>query len=133
MNKMGILKIIKSICKILSYTLILMTITVIFKKSIYIDNSYYGLWCLIISVIIFLLNKTIKPLIVWLTLPITGITLGLFYPCINMIILYFVSFITGNHFNITGNIFIVFFIAILISILNFIMNEIINWLFRKEK
>ena len=36
MNKMGILKIIKSICKILSYTLILMTITVIFKKSIYI-------------------------------------------------------------------------------------------------
>ncbi len=125
--------IVKWICKILGYALILMTISIIFKKSIYIDNSNYGIWCLLISIIIYLLNKTVKPLLFWLTLPITGITLGLFYPFINILILYSVSFILGNHFNITGNIFLAFLIAILISIMNFIMNEIIDWLFRKEK
>ncbi len=123
----------KWIFKILGYTLILMTISIIFKKSIYIDNANYGIWCLLISIIIFLLNNTVKPLLFWLTLPITAITLGLFYPFINILILYLVSFIMGNHFNITGNIFIVFLIAILISLMNFIMNEIIDWLFRKEK
>lgn len=125
--------IVKWICKILGYALILMTISIIFKKSIYIDNSNYGIWCLLISIIIYLLNKTVKPLLFWLTLPITGITLGLFYPFINILILYSVSFILGNHFNITGNIFLAFLIAILISGMNFIMNEIIDWLFRKEK
>ena len=33
--------------------------------------------------IIFILNRTIKPLLVFLTLPLTAITLGLFYPLIN--------------------------------------------------
>ena len=133
MKKINLLKIIKWISKILGYTLILMTISMLFKRSIYIDHSYYGIWCLLISLIIFLLNKTIKPLLFWLTLPITGLTLGLFYPCINMIILYFVALIMRDHFNITGNILIVFIIAILISLMNFVMNEIIKWLFRKEK
>lgn len=132
MKKISLKKIIKWISKIFGYTLILMTVAVIFKKSIYIDASFYGFWCVLISLIIFLLNKTVKPLLFWLTLPITGLTLGLFYPCINMVILYFVSLIMGNHFNITGNILIIFLIAVLISLMNFVMNEIINWLFRKE-
>lgn len=133
MKNIKSITIVKWICKILGYALILMTISIIFKKSIYIDNSNYGIWCLLISIIIYLLNKTVKPLLFWLTLPITGITLGLFYPFINILILYSVSFILGNHFNITGNIFLAFLIAILISGMNFIMNEIIDWLFRKEK
>ena len=36
--------------------------------------------------LLFILNKTIKPLLFYLTIPITGITLGLFYPFINLII-----------------------------------------------
>lgn len=125
--------VVKWFCKVLGYTLILMSISMLFKNSIYIDNSYYGIWCLFISIIIYLLNKTIKPIIFWLTLPITGLTLGLFYPCINVVILYLVAFITGSHFDIPGNILVVFLIAVIISLMNFMMNEIINWLFRKEK
>ena len=32
-----------------------------------------------ISILIYILNKTVKPILFKLTLPITGITLGLFY------------------------------------------------------
>ena len=87
----------------------------------YIDNSYYGLWCLIASILIYLLNKTIKPFLVWLTIPITGITLGLFYPFINLIILKIVSFILGDHFAIYGIWFAVL-VSICISILNVILD-----------
>ena len=31
-------------------------------------------------------KQTIKPFLVWLTIPITGLTMGLFYPFINLII-----------------------------------------------
>lgn len=125
--------ILKHFIYILGFSLILMTISLIFKKNIYVDNSYYGFWCLLISTIIYLLNKTIKPILFKLTLPITGLTLGLFYPFINVLILYFTSLIMGNHFKIIGNIFIIFFIAVIISIMKLFMNELIKWLFRKEK
>ena len=131
MKNKKIVLLLTNVFQILCYALILMSISMIFKKNVYIDNSYFGLWCFIISIIIFALNKTVKPLLFRLTLPITGITLGLFYPFINIIILYFVSFILGSHFNITGNILIIFLIAVLISIMNLIMNEIIKWLLRR--
>ena len=108
---------------ITSYTIILIVVSILFK-SVYIDNSYYGLWALIASVIIYILNKTIKPIIFLLTLPITGITLGLFYPFINVFILKITDWILGDYFQ-TKNIFILFFVAILISILNFLMEKVI--------
>ena len=95
--------------------------TLVFKNTLYIDNSYYGLWCLIASILIYLLNKTVKPFLVWLTIPITGITLGLFYPFINLIILKIVSFILGDHFNLYGIWFAVI-VAICISMLNVILD-----------
>ena len=109
------------IIRILGYTVILMLMTLIFKNTLYIDNSYYGLWCLIAAILIYLLNKTIKPFLVWLTIPITGITLGLFYPFINLIILKIVSFILGDHFRIYGVWFAVL-VAISISALNVILD-----------
>lgn len=117
----------------LSYSLILMTMCVLFKKSIYIDNSFFGIWSFIISIIIYVLNKTVKPLLFWLTLPITGLTLGIFYPFINVIILGIVATILGNYFNLPGGLPMLFLIAILISIMNFIMNRIIDNIFGKEK
>ena len=95
--------------------------TFVFKNTLYIDNSYYGLWCLIASVLIYLLNKTVKPFLVWLTIPITGITLGLFYPFINLIILKIVSFILKDHFNIYGIWFAVL-VSVCISVLNVILD-----------
>lgn len=117
----------------IGYTLVLITVTVLFKKTIYIDNSYLGLWPFLASIIIYALNRTVKPLLVWLTLPLTALTLGLFYPFINVLVLNIVDFVLGIHFEIHG-IWMSFIIAILISIMNGIMdNFIINPLLRKEK
>ena len=110
--------------KILGYALVLITVSIIFKNTIYIDNSYWGLWAVLASLIVFILNKTIKPILVWLTLPITALTLGLFYPRINVIILNIVDFILGSHFKIQG-IFMSVIVAIIISIMNFLLNDLV--------
>ncbi|NLL44353.1 MAG: phage holin family protein [Mollicutes bacterium] len=115
------------------YALVLISVSVIFDNTIYIDNSYFGLWALIAVIIIYILNKTIKPIIVWLTLPITGLTLGLFYPFINVFILNIVDFILGKYFEIKG-IFMGVIVAIIISIMNILMeNLIIEPLLRKGR
>ena len=114
-KRINIKKIMKWVLQIIGYSFILMCACIIFKKSIYIDNSCFGVWCLLASVLIYLLNKTVKPLLFWLTLPITGLTLGLFYPCINVIILYFVAFVMGNRFSSFFNSSIYFYNEVYIN------------------
>ena len=92
-------------------------------NTIYIDEINFIMYTLFASVIIYILNKTIKPLIFELTIPITGITMGLFYPCINIIILKITDIILSNHFDTKG-IFSLFFTVILISIFNIFINEL---------
>jgi uncharacterized membrane protein YvlD (DUF360 family) len=116
--------IINSIMSILSYTLILYFLSYIFKNTIQIDTNNFGLWGIAVSFIIFILNKTIKPKIFSLTLPITAMTLGIFYPFINVIILKIADLIFFDHFNING-LFMSFIVACLISILNIITDQII--------
>lgn len=116
-----------------AYAIILLLVSIIFKKTVQIDSSYFGVWGLITAIIIYLLNKTVKPIIVWLTLPITGVTMGLFYPFVNVIILNITDFVLGNHFNISG-IIMSFIVALFISIMNIIMEKaIIEPIIRKEK
>ncbi len=117
----------------LGYAIVLIIVSAFFKNTINVDSSYSGLWFLIASIIIYMLNKTIKPLLVWLTLPLTGLTMGLFYPFINVFILYITDFLLGNHFEING-IFMAFILAIFISIINIIMQKcVIDPLIRREK
>lgn len=106
------------------YALVLITVSVIFQKTIYIDNRLFGLWGLIAVIIVFILNRTIKPILVWMTLPLTALTLGLFYPLINILVLKITDFILGSHFEIKGTI-MVFFVSIIISIMNAIMDNLI--------
>jgi len=101
----------------LGYALVLICMSVLFPKSFYINNEYFGLYGLIVAVIIYWLNQTVKPMIVLFTLPITGLTLGIFYPFINLIILYLVSFLLGSNFVIHG-LWIPLLISILISVIN---------------
>ncbi len=108
----------------IGYALVLIAVSLIFKKTIHIDDSYFGFWGLIAAVLIYVLNKTIKPILVWMTLPITALTLGLFYPFINVFILNMVDFILGTHFEIKG-LFMSFIVAICISIMNLLMSGII--------
>lgn len=112
------------ITHMLGYTLVLVIVSLIFKETIYIDTSFFGLWGLLAVVIIFILNRTIKPILFWLTLPITGITLGLFYPLINVLILKLTDIILVNHFEINGILFLII-VSIIISIMNALMDHLI--------
>ncbi len=115
----------------MGYTLVFILVTSLFK-SIHIDNHHLILWSFIIVLIIYCLNKTIKPILVTLTIPITGITLGLFYPCINVFILKLTDWLLQSHFDM-DNLYIALFAAVLLSITNFIMEEIIKNIISKVK
>lgn len=107
------------------YAIVLIAVSVMFdNKVFYINNQYYGVYAVFAAIIIYILNKTIKPILVYLTLPITALSLGLFYPIINVFILYIASFILGDNFQINGFL-LPFVIAILISILNMFMEGMI--------
>ena len=106
------------------YAIVLISVSVIFKKSFYIDSRYYGLYAFLAAIIIYILNQTIKPILFYITLPITALTFGLFYPILNVFVLEITSFILGSHFEIHGLI-LPFVIAIVISILNLFMEGMI--------
>lgn len=117
-------RILEWLIYMLGYALVLIIVSLLFKKSLIINNDYFGLYALLASIIIYVLNQTIKPVLVYLTLPITALTMGLFYPIINVFILYITSFILGNNFQIHG-VLISFVIAVLISLLNIFMEGLI--------
>lgn len=131
-KKTKVYKLLDWLLHMVGYGLILITLSLIFKKTLHIDSNCFGLWALLAAIIIYGLNRTIKPVIVWLTLPITGLTLGLFYPIINVIILNIADFLLGSHFDIKGWV-MSFIVAVLISVMNIIMDSILeNNIFRKR-
>lgn len=105
------------------YLIVFMLVTTCFK-SVYIDKEHYFLYSMLIVLIIYLLNITVKPIFVKLTIPITGMTLGLFYPFINFFILKLADWILGNHFQIKRFWYGVL-VALLISGINLLIDEII--------
>ena len=107
----------------IGYTLVFILVSNMFK-SVYIDTSHSYIYSIVVVLILYILNKTIKPVLVTLTIPITGITLGLFYPFINLFILKLVDWILGSHFQLE-NIWIELLVAILLSIINFVMEELV--------
>lgn len=136
MNKIQIKKITQEIIEwliyIVGYAVILTLTSFIFKSAIQIDNSYFGLWGLVASFIIYFLNKTIKPIIVRITIPLTAMTFGIFYPFINFLILKIVDILLFDHFQIKG-IIVPYIAAVVISFLNLIMDDkIIKPMLRKE-
>ena len=102
MNKKSLQKFIEWLIYMIGYALILISVSVLFKNTIQIDNNYFGFWSLLAAILINILNRTIKPIIVKLTIPITALTLGVFYPFINVFILYIVDFCLGSHFSVNG-------------------------------
>lgn len=117
-------KFIEWLIYMIGYAIVLITVSVLFA-SFEINNKHFGLYALLAAIIIYILNQTIKPVLTYITLPLTVLSWGLFYPIVNVIILYLTSFILGkNNFQITG--FIApFFIAVIISILNILMEGLV--------
>ncbi len=124
LNSKKVQEIIRWLISMVSYSFILVVLACIFPKNLQIDNSFFGIWGILISIVIYLMNKTVKPILFSLTLPITALTLGIFYPCINAIILKLVDIILGNHLQIRGFLMIIV-IAIIISISNIIVDKLI--------
>ena len=104
----------------LGYATVLLITSNLFR-SLYVENFIYGF---LAAVIIYVLNKTIKPILVTISLPLIGMTLGLFYFVINVIILLIVDLILGKHFYMTG-FFSPVVVAIFISISNVLLDGIV--------
>lgn len=122
-TKKYVLKGIDWLIYMLGYTLVFLLASYLFE-TFHIDTSHFGIYAFLSVVIVYFLNKTIKPILVTFTLPITGITLGLFYFVINVFILKITDWILGSHFNLGTTIY-AFFIAIFISAMNLLMEGIV--------
>lgn len=96
-------------------------------NGFYISNIWYAL---LASLIISILNETVKPLLVLVFLPITIYSLGFFYPIINVIVLKLTGLLLGNNFIILGwviPVFISIFIWIMKLLCNiFIINPVMS-------
>ena len=91
-------------------------------KNIYVDGLLY---IFIVSSLLMIMNKCIKPTLNIIMLPINIYTLGLTYPFINVFILKLISLILGNHFILSGWL-VAFFISIFISIMTIVIDNLIG-------
>ena len=105
------------------YTISFILISLMFG-TFKINGDHFILYSFLAVVLIYILNKTIKPILFKLTLPITGITMGLFYFVINAAILKLVDIIMGDKLDFTS-VWKLFFIAILLAVTNAIIEELI--------
>ncbi len=102
------------------YAIVLLLTSNLFRP-LYVENFLYGF---IAAILIYILNKTVKPFLVTISLPLIGMSLGLFYFVINVVILLLVNVILGKHFYLTG-FFSPVIVSIFISIMNVIMEKLI--------
>lgn len=86
--------------------------------GIHVDGFFSAL---LVAVILALLNRIVKPVIVLFTLPITFLTLGIFYLVINVMMVYLASWVLGGGFVVEG-----FFSALFFSIVLSVVNSILD-------
>ena len=124
-------KTIKSNCLDIISTIIVNMIVIIMAtrifKNIYVENVFYTF---LAACLLTLFNKSIKPILKLIMLPITIFTLGISYPLINIIILKIIGLFLGNHFFVSGW-FSAFFISIFISLMTIIIDILIGRNLRK--
>lgn len=86
----------------------------------FVVSSFYT--AAIVALILGVLNITVKPILLLLTLPITLLTLGLFTLIINAFLLWFIAtFVSG--FAVTG-FAPAFFGGLIVAAVNWILHEI---------
>lgn len=116
-------KIFEFILYIISYTVAFLIVESLFD-SFQLSSSHKSLYALLAVLIIYVLDQAVKPILVTLTMPITGLTFGLFYFVINTLILKLTDWIMGPKLVFT-DIWILFFISIVLSFINFIIQDVI--------
>lgn len=125
-------KFIEWVIYMVGYTVAFLLVSKLFG-TFKINEEHTYTYAFISVLLIYILNKTVKPILFKLTLPITGLTLGLFYFVINSIILKLVDIIMGTRLDFT-NTWKLFFIAILLSLTNLLIeNSVIKPIIRRFK
>lgn len=81
---------------------------------------------IIVAIVMGLLNLVVKPILVILTLPITILTLGLFYLVINVVIIYLTDYFVTD-FTVRG-----FVPALLFSLLVALINAVLGGLVDRD-
>ncbi|WP_129044678.1 phage holin family protein [Companilactobacillus metriopterae] len=120
---------LRFIARVGIYTVLFLAIAALFPRYFFISS--FGS-ALIASVILVILNATIKPFLNFVSLPITMLTFGFFTFIISAITLELTSWIVGStRFNFTS-FWSALFIAILISICNSIINSYLMKNFQKR-
>ena len=108
--------------------LLLTTVIVVllanFLPGITIDSFTTGLW---VAVVLGILNMFLKPILIFLTLPATVITLGLFLFVINAVIIMLAAYFVGG-FHVSG-----FWTALLFSIVLTFVQSLVNGMFQKKE
>ena len=117
----GIDLILNIISSILVNMIVIIMATKLFR-NISVDNTFY---VFLVSVLLMIMNKCVKPFIKVIMLPLNIFTLGLTYPLVNVIILKLISLLLSPHFIIDG-LFGAFFISIFISIMTIIIDFVIG-------
>ncbi len=108
--------------------LLLTTVIVVllanFLPGITIDSFTTGLW---VAVVLGILNMFLKPILIFLTLPATVLTLGLFLFVINAVIIMLAAYFVGG-FHVSG-----FWTALLFSIVLTFVQSLVNGMFQKKE
>lgn len=128
--KKHIIYILEKVLYLLTYTLVFALVSSWFT-SFYIDPSNFFFYSFVAVVLILILNKTIKPFLVRLTIPVTGLTMGVFYFFNNVIILKLVDFIMGSKIDFR-DLFVLFFVSIIMSFLTVLIEFLLIKPFIKE-
>ncbi|WP_266362005.1 phage holin family protein [Tellurirhabdus rosea] len=77
---------------------------------------------IIVAIVLGLLNAFLKPILVFLTIPITIMTLGLFYFVINILMVYLAAYLVDG-FDVTGVIAAILF-SIVVTVVTWIIDAI---------
>ena len=113
--------IVKVLMEIFLTAIVMLLATKIFK-GFYIRNFGFAF---LASAILMLLNVSIKPFLKLITLPFNILTLGIFTPLIDVILLKLIGLVIQGNFVIEGWLS-AFFVAIFIGIMTFILDKFIT-------
>ena len=92
-------------------------------KLFYINKTYVYVISILAGILIYLFNRIIMPLLNHFTLPLTGLTFGLFYFVNNGIILKLVELVLNQNVRFS-NLVNLLIISVVITIITFIIEEL---------
>ena len=105
------------------YTAAFMAVESMFG-SFFLGRDNKILYAFLAIVVIYVLEKVLKPILVTIATPITGVTFGLFYFVINTFLLKLTDWIMGPKLDFT-DIWALFVISIVLALLNLLIEKLI--------